>query len=118
MNPSDVEKRLRAIMIARAEAELRKALAEAETAEMQRDAMRATIQAHMVRPASAKLERLREAVAALPERQREAGELVYFRGMNQREAATELGVTYTAVQHRLTNALRTLRGALAKKRAA
>lgn len=34
------------------------------------------------------------------------------------EAATELGVTYTAVQHRLTNALRALRGALAKKRAA
>jgi RNA polymerase sigma-70 factor, ECF subfamily len=51
---------------------------------------------------------IRQAVAALPEQLRSAVKLVYFRGMNYREAADELAVPVGTVKSRLHSAVKRL----------
>ena len=48
--------------------------------------------------------KVREAVAALPERMREAVSMVYFQGLTYREAAQTIGIHYNTIVRRLKNA--------------
>ena len=54
-------------------------------------------------------EALDEALTRLPTRQRQAVELVYFRGLDREAAGLEMGVTRQAVQNLLAKALVNLR---------
>jgi RNA polymerase sigma-70 factor (ECF subfamily) len=57
--------------------------------------------------------RLREALAALPERQREALTLFHFEGLSQQQAAQVIGVSEDALESLLARARRSLRQQLA-----
>ena len=56
--------------------------------------------------------RVRDAVAALPERQRSALVLCHYQGLGNREAAEIVGVSVEALESLLARARRTLRRAL------
>jgi RNA polymerase sigma-70 factor (ECF subfamily) len=57
-------------------------------------------------------ERVREALRALPEAQREAMDLAYFEGLTQTEIAKRTGDPLGTVKTRLRTALATLRAEL------
>ncbi|TYK49527.1 sigma-70 family RNA polymerase sigma factor [Actinomadura decatromicini] len=62
--------------------------------------------------------RVRHAVAALPQRLREAVELAYYRGRTYRQAAIELGLPEGTVKSRIRSGLRTIADALAEEEGA
>ncbi len=53
---------------------------------------------------------LREIIATLPDAQRQALELAYFRGLSQREIARETGIPLGTIKTRLELAVRKIRG--------
>ena len=57
--------------------------------------------------------RMRAAVAALPQRQREVIEIAYFRGLSYSEVAADLGIPVGTVKTRVRAGLSALRGQLA-----
>ena len=61
---------------------------------------------------AARVRRVREAVAELPERQRSALVLCHYQGLGNREAAEIVGVSVEALESLLARARRTLRRAL------
>lgn len=61
---------------------------------------------------AARMRRVRDAVAALPERQRSALVLCHYQGLGNREAAEIVGVSVEALESLLARARRTLRRAL------
>jgi RNA polymerase sigma-70 factor (ECF subfamily) len=66
---------------------------------------------------AARARRVREAVDALPERQRSALVLCHYQGLGNREAAEIVGVSVEALESLLARARRTLRRALEEEHA-
>lgn len=59
--------------------------------------------------------RVRHAVAALPQRLREAIELAYYHGRTYRQAADELGLPEGTVKSRIRTGLRSIADTLAEE---
>jgi len=59
--------------------------------------------------ASERAAMLREALAALPEAQREAVQLAFYQGLSQRQIAAKTGVPLGTIKTRLELAIRKLR---------
>ncbi len=67
---------------------------------------------------AARVRRVRDAVSALPERQRSALVLCHYQGLGNREAAEIVGVSVEALESLLARARRTLRRALEEEHGA